>query len=172
MWQPASASASTAKAERAFLRMGVLFSVEAVFPGVIADDGCREDLRNVLHRLFGQFFQAVEVPEVSLLLAEADLAQDPEHAVLALVVAGDGEHERVGAELCEQVVEILGGDMGLFANVGALVVAALAPVFRDFEAILAGSEIHELPHPARADRRLGERVEVRLLPGVEGYLLG
>ena len=62
--------------------------------------------------------------------------------------------------------------MGLFADVRALVVAALAPVLRDLEAVFAGSEIHELPHPARAHRRLGEGVEVRLLPGDEGDLFG
>src|SRR5713101_3007130 len=110
-WQPVRRR--SAKPAR-MIFMAVLFWVllEAVLVWVAADDGRGKNLRNILHRLFGQLLQSIEVPEIALLLAEAHFAQHPEHAVLALVVAGDGEHERVGAELREQVVEVLGGDVG------------------------------------------------------------
>src|SRR2546430_11992723 len=80
---------------------------QAVFLWIVADDRGREDLRDVFHRLLGQSLDAVEVPEIALLLAPAtglagELAQQAAHAVLALVVAGDGEHERIAAEIGEQ----------------------------------------------------------------------
>src|SRR5438309_6683999 len=109
-WQPASpatsASAVRARQVKVFIGgspfLGCL--LQPVFLGIVADAGGGEDLRDVFHRLLGQLLQAVEVPEVALLLAPAprlvgELAQQAMHAVLALVVAGDGEHEGVPAEI-------------------------------------------------------------------------
>src|SRR4051812_19226004 len=76
----------------AFFRSGLL---EAVFLRVVANDGSRQDLRNVLQRLVRQLLQTIEVPEVALLftpsaaLVGGHVAEHLAQAVLALVVRGD-----------------------------------------------------------------------------------
>ena len=112
------------------------------------------------------------MPEVALLLAEPsgllrDLMQHAAHPVLALVVAGDGEHERVAAEFGEEVREVLRGRVGRLHHVGALVHLGI-----DAQPHLARAEIHELPHPLRVRLTLGVRVELRLDPGHVAHLLG
>src|SRR5438874_2932445 len=117
-WHPhsaAKASAGKARYQEVFIG-GVLSSwlIQAVLLRVVADDRGSENLRDVLERLGGQLLQPVEVPEVALLLAEPsgllrDLVQDAPHPVFALVVAGDGKHERIAAELGEQVRQVLRG---------------------------------------------------------------
>src|SRR5258706_6304281 len=86
-WQPVRRR--SAKPAR-MIFMAVLFWVllEAVLVWVDADDGRGKNLGNILHRLFGQLLQSIQVLEIALLLAEAHLVEDPAHARLALVVAG------------------------------------------------------------------------------------
>src|SRR2546430_10674706 len=119
-WQPQSPATASAVSARQTVFIGEVLSgwlFQAVLVRVVADDRGREDLRNVLHRLVGQDPQAVEVPEVALLLAPAsgllgEPLEDAHHSVLALVVAGDGQHERIAAELAEQRRQISRGGPG------------------------------------------------------------
>src|ERR1700682_3642636 len=101
--QPLPVAANAAAREVApFFICGVLSGLllEPVFLGVVADYRRREDLGDIFERLLRQLLEAVQMPEIALLLAEParllrHLVQHPAHARLALVVGSDGQHERV-----------------------------------------------------------------------------
>src|SRR5712692_3938570 len=85
-------------------------------------DGCREHQGHVLPGLLRQSLQPVEPPEVAVLLAvRAQIVQLAAQLALPVIVAGQGEHERLRAVLGQEVREIARSGPGGLLHVEPLV---------------------------------------------------
>ena len=126
----------------------------------VSSDHCRsEDLRHVLPGLLGQQLAAVKVPEVAFLPPETagfprQHLQSATHLVLARVVAGEREHERVRSEISEKFRKILRRCASGLGDIRSLIDVRIDP-----QAVGPCGLWLELPETQAANGTLCDRIE-------------